>query len=124
MIPVLLFVGFVAQDCGAMKPQFQSTGMKKRAVYRADIGQALKQADIRGEIVLDVLVATDGTVSCTRAKVGHPLLQREVEMAVRLWKFKPVVMNANPVPYAGRLRFVLCNISCGEQGPQMSLLQD
>jgi len=99
-----------------------SDAMKKRATKRVDLSRAAKQLDFRGIVALDVLVGTDGNVVCVHGFYGHPMLLKDVEEAVRQWRFKPLKQNRVPVAYAGKLYFTLCNIGCGEAGPSMTLL--
>ena len=100
-----------------------SDAMKQRAVRKVDISGAAKQRDIRGSVGLEVLVAADGSVICAKGVYGHPMLLKDVEEAVRQWRFKPVKENNAPVAYVGRLSFALCNIACGEEGISMTLLK-
>jgi TonB family protein len=97
--------------------------MKKRATKKVDISGPMRQADIRGTVVVDVLVGPDGSVVCAQDIHGHPMLLREVEEALRSWRFKPLIQDNAPVAYVGQIDFMLCNINCGKQGPAMTLLK-
>jgi hypothetical protein len=100
-----------------------SDAMKKRAIKRVDLSRFAKQLDIRGIVAVDVLVDTDGSVVCVHGFYGPPVLLKDVEEAVRQWKFKPLKENNAPVAYVGRLDFELCNLGCGGTGPSMTLLK-
>lgn len=91
-----------------------SDAMKARATKRADLGGAAKQLDIRAEFGVDLLVGPDGAVICTAGFLGHPMVLKDVEEAVRQWKFKPLKENNKPVAFVGSLYFALCNIGCSE----------
>ena len=101
---------------------FTSDEMKARATYKQDILGAIKQADIKGTAIVDVLVGPDGQVICTKSLTGHPMVRASVEDALRKWKFSPAEMDGKRVAYLGRMEFTLCNISCGESGPSMTIV--
>jgi hypothetical protein len=101
---------------------FKSDEMKARATYKRDIFGAIKQADIKGTAIVDVLVGPDGQVVCTKSLTGHPMVRASVEDALRKWKFSPAEMDGRRVAYLGRMEFTLCNISCGESGPSMTII--
>jgi len=102
---------------------FTSDEMKAKATYRQDIFGAIKQADIKGTAIVDVLVAPDGHVVCTKSLTGHPMVRASVEDALRKWKFSPAEIDGRRVAYVGRMEFTLCNISCGESGPSMTIVK-
>ncbi len=101
----------------------RSEAMKQRATKRVDFSGPAEQADIRGTVGVDVLVGSDGSVVCVKGFYGHPMVLKDVEEAVRLWKFKPLKEYDLPVAYVGKLYFDLCNIGCGKEGPSMTLLK-
>jgi hypothetical protein len=102
---------------------FTSDEMLARATYKQDISGPVKQWDIKGTAIVDVLVAPDGHVVCTKSLTGHPMVRKSVEDALRKWKFSPAGMDGRQVAYVGRMEFTLCNISCGESGPSMTILK-
>lgn len=101
----------------------RSDAMKQRATKKVDISGPAKQADIRGTVIVEVLVGPDGNVVCAKGVYGHPMLLSAVEDAVRLWKFKPITQNKAPIAYVGQIDFTLCNIGCGPQETSMTLLK-
>ena len=101
---------------------FTSDEMKARATYKQDIFGAIKQADIKGTAIVNVLVGPDGQVVCTKSLTGHPMVRASVEDALRKWKFSPAEMDGRWVAYLGRVEFTLCNISCGDSGPSMTII--
>jgi hypothetical protein len=90
---------------------------------RVDIGPLLKQADIKGTAIVDITVNPSGTVACVKSLPGHPMIRLEIEKALKNWTFTPVNVEGEPVAYLGEMEFSLCNISCGEKGPSMTLLK-
>jgi periplasmic protein TonB len=55
------------------------------------------QARIQGTVVLQTVIAKDGTVQDLRVVSGHPLLVQAALDAVRLWRYKPYLLNDQPV---------------------------
>ena len=102
---------------------FTSDEMKSKATHKQDISGPIKQWDIKGTAIVDVLVAPDGHVVCTKSLIGHPLVRKSVEDALSQWKFAPAGVGYRKVAYVGRMEFTLCNISCGQSGPSMTILK-
>jgi protein TonB len=60
------------------------------------------QAHIQGVVILEAIVDRDGRVSEVKVlRSVNPLLDREAELAVRQWRYSPLVLNGV------RERFVL-----------------
>ena len=55
------------------------------------------QARIQGTVVLQAVIAKDGTVRDLRVVTGHPLLVQAALDAVQLWRYKPYLLNDQPV---------------------------
>ncbi|MBZ5706155.1 MAG: energy transducer TonB [Acidobacteriia bacterium] len=45
--------------------------------------------NLRGNVKVEALVATNGTVKSVEIKGGHPLLVQAAENAIRKWKWEP-----------------------------------
>jgi len=56
-----------------------------------------KTAGIDGNVVLKIVVAEDGHVESAEPIEGHPLLAAAAVEAVLQWKYKPTLLNRNPV---------------------------
>jgi protein TonB len=56
-----------------------------------------RQARISGVVVLQAVIATDGTIMDLRATSGHPLLVPAALDAVKRWRYKPTLLNGDPV---------------------------
>jgi protein TonB len=54
-------------------------------------------AGIRGEVRLHAIIAKDGTIQSISVVSGHPLLVKAAEDAVRQWRYRPYVLNKEPV---------------------------
>jgi hypothetical protein len=97
--------------------------MKESALRKVDLSGFIRQLDIKGTAIVEVLIGTSGEVVCLKSLAGHPLIRAEVEKSLRSWTFRRAEVNGKPVAYLGRLEFTLCNILCGDQGPSMTLLK-
>jgi TonB family protein len=57
-----------------------------------------RQAHIQGAVVLQADISKDGSVESLRAISGHPLLIPSAIDSVKQWKYKPYLLNGEPVP--------------------------
>ena len=55
------------------------------------------QARIQGTVLLQAVVARDGTVQDLRVVSGHPLLVKAAMDAVKLWRYQSYRLNDQPV---------------------------
>jgi hypothetical protein len=117
------FSGKLLQNQDGEALWFTSDQMKKRATRKVDISPLLKQADIKGTAVVDIIVSPSGAVVCVKSLFGHPMIRLEVEKALKNWTFTPASMEGKPVAYLGQMEFGFCNLSCGTEGPSMTLLK-
>lgn len=51
----------------------------------------------QGTVVLHAIIAKDGSIQSLRAASGHPLLVEAAVRAVRQWKYRPYLLNGDPV---------------------------
>jgi protein TonB len=56
-----------------------------------------KQARISGAVVLQAVIGKDGSIENLKAVSGHPMLIQSALDAVRQWKYKPYILNGEPV---------------------------
>ena len=65
---------------------------------QADYTDSARRANITGEVVLEIVVKSDGTVGDVRIlrRLGSGLDDRAVQ-AVRQWKFSPARLKGAPV---------------------------
>jgi protein TonB len=56
-----------------------------------------RQARVQGQVVLEAIIAKDGTVQNLRVVSGHPLLVNAALDAVRQWRYRPYLLNGVPV---------------------------
>ena len=56
-----------------------------------------RQARIQGVVVLQAQISKDGTIQNLQLISGHPMLAPAAIEAVRQWKYKPYLLNGEPV---------------------------
>ena len=56
------------------------------------------RANIEGVVIIEAVIATDGTVRDARVLRSQPLLDRAAVDAVRQWRYEPTRLNGQPVP--------------------------
>jgi TonB family protein len=59
--------------------------------------QQARMTRIEGDVVLDALIAEDGTVRDVKVVRGQPTLARAAVQAVRQWRYQPYELNRKPV---------------------------
>jgi len=58
------------------------------------------KARIQGVVILEATVGEDGNVTDVKLlRSANPLLDREAEIAVRQWRYSPIVLNGVRVPF-------------------------
>jgi periplasmic protein TonB len=56
-----------------------------------------KQARIQGTVVLQAVIGKDGSIQHLKALSGHPMLIQSAIDAVSRWKYKPYILDGEPV---------------------------
>jgi len=56
-----------------------------------------RQARIQGTVILEAVINRQGSVDQLRVVSGHPLLVQSAMDAVRQWKYRPTLLNGEPV---------------------------
>jgi protein TonB len=57
-----------------------------------------KSARIQGAVVLQAEISKQGTIENLRVISGHPMLVQSALDAVKQWRYKPYLLNGDPVP--------------------------
>ncbi len=57
-----------------------------------------KSARIQGAVVLQAEISKQGTIENLRVISGHPMLVQSALDAVKQWRYKPYLLNGEPVP--------------------------
>jgi protein TonB len=85
-----------------------STHSKPYPVSHLDEGMLIKQvqpvypqlaraAHVEGTVLLAAIIDTQGKITGLRALSGHPLLIPAAISAVQQWRYRPYILNGNPV---------------------------
>jgi protein TonB len=56
-----------------------------------------RTARVQGEVVLTAIISTTGEIENLQLVSGHPMLVPEAIAAVRQWRYKPYLLNGQPV---------------------------
>jgi len=56
-----------------------------------------KKAGVQGRVVLDATISKEGSVVGLHAASGPEMLRQSALDAVHQWKYKPYLLNGNPV---------------------------
>ncbi len=73
-----------------------ATGLLIRKVT-PNYPQLAKQARIQGTVVLQAQISKDGTIQNLQLISGHPMLAPAAIEAVKQWRYKPYLLNGEPV---------------------------
>lgn len=73
--------------------------------------QLAKQARIQGLVRLEGIIARDGSIQQLKVISGHPLLVPAAVEAVRQWRYRPTLLNGEPVEVIAPIdvNFILSN---------------
>jgi protein TonB len=56
-----------------------------------------RAARIQGDVILNAIIDTNGTIQNLQLVSGHPMLVPSALAAVRQWRYKPYLLNGQPV---------------------------
>ena len=73
-----------------------STGLLIKKVT-PNYPQLAKQARIQGTVVLQAEISKEGTIQNLQLISGHPMLAPAAIEAVKQWRYKPYLLNGEPV---------------------------
>jgi protein TonB len=73
--------------------------MEGNLVHRVqpDYPPLARQARVQGQVVLRAMISREGTIENLQALSGHPMLVQAAVQAVRQWRYRPYVLNGEPV---------------------------
>ena len=94
----LLSLGFT-QEAPSQRAQVGAPQMADRIVTKiAPIYPRIaRQARIQGTVILQVQINKTGDVESMQLFSGHPMLAPAAIDAVKQWKYKPYLLNGEPV---------------------------
>jgi periplasmic protein TonB len=61
-------------------------------------------AHIQGEVVLQAVIGKDGTIQNLHVISGHPMLIKAAAEAVQQWRYRPYMLNGEPVAVETQVR--------------------
>jgi protein TonB len=56
-----------------------------------------RQVRVQGLVVLRAVISREGTIENLQVLSGHPMLVQAAVDAVRQWRYRPYVLNGEPV---------------------------
>jgi protein TonB len=56
-----------------------------------------KTARVSGTVILQAVISKEGTIENLRVISGHPLLTQSAVEAVKQWRYRPYILNGDPV---------------------------
>ncbi len=56
-----------------------------------------RTARIQGAVILQAMIGKSGTIENLRLLSGHPMLAPAAIEAVRQWRYRPYILNGEPV---------------------------
>jgi len=56
-----------------------------------------RQARIQGTVILRAIVSKSGTIENLTVVTGHPMLVKSALDAVRQWRYRPYLLNDEPI---------------------------
>ena len=62
-----------------------------------------RSARIQGQVVLAAVISKEGMIENLRVLEGHPMLVRAALDAVSQWRYRPYVLNNEPVEVETRI---------------------
>jgi protein TonB len=56
-----------------------------------------RQARVQGQVVLRAMISREGTIENLQVLSGHSMLVRAAVNAVQQWRYRPYVLNGEPI---------------------------
>jgi periplasmic protein TonB len=100
-------IGGIISSTHGRCPESRDSAARPRFVGRVDrsfdqegyaqLSALAKQARIQGQVVLQAEISKDGTIQNLQLISGHPMLAPAAIEAVKQWRYKPYLLNGEPV---------------------------
>ena len=73
--------------------------MEGNLIFRVqpDYPPIARQARVQGQVVLRAMISREGAIENLQVLSGHPMLVRAAVDAVRQWRYRPYVLNGDPI---------------------------
>lgn len=101
------FVGPVLMDKDGNPIWLETEALIKQATHcvAPQMPPLLRQAELDGQLLFDILVDEKGRVACVELVHGHPLLAGSAINAAKDWTFRPKKQRGKSVSFYGHLAF-------------------
>jgi periplasmic protein TonB len=95
-------------------PVFRTSSMLEGSLIRKaqpTYPPLAKAARIQGSVVLFAMISKSGTIDNLRVVSGHPMLVQAAMDAVKQWRYRPYILNQEPIEVETQItvNFVLAN---------------
>ena len=89
----------LAHPTATARPPIVSRMMEGNLIYKVQpIYPALaRSARVQGAVVLRAIISRSGTIENLQVASGHPMLVSAAVDAVRQWRYRPYLLNGEPV---------------------------
>jgi len=64
---------------------------------------AARQMNVKGQVTVEATIGPDGRVTAVKIITGHPLLAQAAKQAVLQWRYKPALLDGQPVETASQI---------------------
>ena len=73
--------------------------MEGNLIHRVqpDYPAPARQIRVQGQVVLRAVISREGMIDNLQVVSGHPMLVKAAVDAVRQWRYRPYVLNGEPV---------------------------
>jgi len=71
---------------------------------QTDYPALARQVRVQGQVVLRAMIRREGTIENLQVLSGHPMLVRAAVDAVRQWRYRPYLLNGEPVEVETEVR--------------------
>ena len=81
------------------RPPMISHMMEGNLIHKVqpDYPPLARQARIQGAVVLQAVISREGTIENLQVLSGHPMLVHAAIDAVSQWRYRPYVLNGDPI---------------------------
>jgi len=96
--------GLGADDSGPVKIAGDIQSLRAITQVKPVYPELAKMTHTEGAVMLQVSITKEGSVSKVEVLTGPPLLTRAAQEAVKQWKYKPTIINGQPVEVITNVR--------------------
>src|SRR5215471_7606443 len=95
---LLMFVGLLVSQESPQVLRITAAAAQQNVIKRVEPAypQLAKVARVQGRVIVGIVISPEGKVASERALSGHPILIQSAMDAVRLWEFRPYILEGRP----------------------------